>query len=321
MAPELRTPEEYTFAPYSIAGNLTLYAQWTPNTGIAYNVRHYLVNSKGRATLKYTENLKGTTGAAVKATVKTYTGYTHNFSHSETKLTGTIAADGSLVLKVYYEIKTSTVTFEDYDGKILKKQTVEYRADATAPSNPSRSGYTFEGWNKASSAWKNVNSNVTIVAKYSKNTSGTTVSTSDSAGGSGSNGATGSIGISGSAANSGSNTATGVAANSVATDTPLSGGATKIVSGGLGGATNSGSNDGALNGRTEPRTGTNVEILDTKDNPLEFSGGVVGVPENDTKNNHLLRAILPSIGATLAVAVILTALGLYLRRRKRVAVD
>ena len=43
----------------------------------------------------------------------------------------------------YTEVTYYTVTFKDWDGKILKTQTVTEGASATAPSNPTRDGYTF----------------------------------------------------------------------------------------------------------------------------------------------------------------------------------
>lgn len=40
-----------------------------------------------------------------------------------------------------------TVKFMDWDGSVLKTQTVDYGMSATAPSIPSRKGYDFQGWN------------------------------------------------------------------------------------------------------------------------------------------------------------------------------
>lgn len=40
-----------------------------------------------------------------------------------------------------------TVKFVDWNGSVLKTQTVDYGLSATAPSIPSRKGYDFQGWN------------------------------------------------------------------------------------------------------------------------------------------------------------------------------
>ena len=56
-----------------------------------------------------------------------------------------------------------TVTFMDYNGDILKTETVPAGGNATPPANPSREGYKFVGW---SGSYTNVTGNVTITAQY-----------------------------------------------------------------------------------------------------------------------------------------------------------
>lgn len=60
-------------------------------------------------------------------------------------------------------VKTYTVTFKDHDGKVLKTQKVEEGKGATAPANPTRDGYTFEGWDKA---FNNITSDLVVTATY-----------------------------------------------------------------------------------------------------------------------------------------------------------
>lgn len=59
------------------------------------------------------------------------------------------------------------VTFEDWDGTILKTEQVEEGQSATAPANPTREGYTFTGWDVP---FNNVQSNLTVTAQYTQNT-------------------------------------------------------------------------------------------------------------------------------------------------------
>lgn len=61
--------------------------------------------------------------------------------------------------------KTSkyVVTFKDYDGKVLKTQTVDHGNAATAPTNPTRDGYTFAGWD---TTFTKITKDTTVTATY-----------------------------------------------------------------------------------------------------------------------------------------------------------
>lgn len=66
----------------------------------------------------------------------------------------------------YAEFKpktTYTVTFVDWDGRVISTQTIVEGKSATAPDNPSRTGYTFKGWD---TDFTNVQSNLTVTAQY-----------------------------------------------------------------------------------------------------------------------------------------------------------
>ena len=78
--------------------------------------------------------------------------------HSMDKLRLPVKVDESL-------LPTYTVTFKDHDGTILKTSTVKEGKTAVAPSNPSRTGYEFTGWDKAIT---NVKSDLVVTAKYNK---------------------------------------------------------------------------------------------------------------------------------------------------------
>ena len=56
-----------------------------------------------------------------------------------------------------------TVTFVNYNGAVLKTETVPTGGSATPPANPSRTGYVFNGWD---GVYTNVSSDVTVTATY-----------------------------------------------------------------------------------------------------------------------------------------------------------
>ena len=60
----------------------------------------------------------------------------------------------------------ASVTFKDYNGKVLETQEVNYGEKANAPKTPTREGYTFTGWDKN---FNKITGNVTITAQYRKN--------------------------------------------------------------------------------------------------------------------------------------------------------
>ncbi len=66
-------------------------------------------------------------------------------------------------IEVVFKIKSYNVTFVDYDGTVLKKETVNHGSQATPPSEPTRAHYVFTGWD---TTYSNVTTNVTVKATY-----------------------------------------------------------------------------------------------------------------------------------------------------------
>ena len=64
------------------------------------------------------------------------------------------------------EPETYSVTFQDWDGTVLKTEIVTEGSAATAPSDPFRDGYTFTGWDNPFDA---VTENLTVTAQYIQN--------------------------------------------------------------------------------------------------------------------------------------------------------
>ncbi|MCT8124579.1 InlB B-repeat-containing protein [Alishewanella sp. BS5-314] len=73
----------------------------------------------------------------------------------------------NLTLLPVFVLPSYTVSFVDWDGTVLKTETVTQNGAATAPANPSRIGYTFTGWDPAS--FSNITANTTVTAQYGIN--------------------------------------------------------------------------------------------------------------------------------------------------------
>ena len=97
-------------------------------------------------------------GSATPPSNPSRTGYTFTgWSGTYTNVTA------NQTVTATYTINTYTVTFKDWDGTVLKTQTVNYGSSATPPADPYRSGYTFTGW---SGTYTNITSNQTVTATY-----------------------------------------------------------------------------------------------------------------------------------------------------------
>lgn len=87
------------------------------------------------------------------------------------KTTGVDGTGGNTAKTQYIpKFREYTATFKNHDGTTLKTQTVQSSDSnycATAPTNPTRTGYTFTGWDKG---YCNFTSNITVTARYSANT-------------------------------------------------------------------------------------------------------------------------------------------------------
>jgi len=84
-------------------------------------------------------------------------------SYTFTNVTSNHTINAAFAINTY----TYTVTFKDWNGTVLKTQSVAYGGSATPPANPARTGYVFSGW---SGSYTNVTSDRTITATYTTNT-------------------------------------------------------------------------------------------------------------------------------------------------------
>ncbi len=149
---------------YKTASNINLTAVWKVKAN--YTVNHYLENLTGTYAIDSTEFLSGPVDESVNANIKTLTGYLFNGEHASNVTSGIILTDNSLVLDVYYKREVYTVNFVDFNNTNLKTEQVKYLGAATAPTNPTRVGYTFNSW---SVPFNSITGNLDVVANYNIN--------------------------------------------------------------------------------------------------------------------------------------------------------
>lgn len=135
-----------------VTEDATYTATWEARNDTPYKVEYYL-QDKGTETFTRrddaTDNMTGTTDTTATAdTTKVFYGYTFDKDNTNNVLSGTIAADGSLVLKVYYTIDTFTVVHES-DKSVDTFYVVDY-CDSTGRVSFNvtalvKSGYLYSG--------------------------------------------------------------------------------------------------------------------------------------------------------------------------------
>lgn len=155
-APSNPSRTGYTFTGWdktftNVTSNLTVNAQYTINS---YTVTFKDWNNTILKTETVNHGSNATPPTNPNRTGYTFTGWSGSYTNitSNTEVTAT------------YTINSYTVTFKDYDNTTLKTETVNYQGSATPPSNPSREGYTFSGWDKS---FTNITTNTIITAQYS----------------------------------------------------------------------------------------------------------------------------------------------------------
>ena len=133
---------------YVITKDVTLVAKWSPAT-VSYTVKHCQQNIEDDeyTFLVVTEKLSGKTEELTAAFAKDYPGFTaQNISQSK------IAADGSTVVKIYYDRKIINLTF-NLDGGNIDGNTEDvvvsgkYGANFSV-SEPVKADCKFIGWDK-----------------------------------------------------------------------------------------------------------------------------------------------------------------------------
>lgn len=134
----------YTFPETMPNVDTPIYAAWTPATNTPYAVEHYRQKlGTSEYDLAERETFTGTTDSTVTPLTKSYTGF--KTPASENLI---IKADGSSVLRYYYDRQTYTVTFNP--GEVGGDPVVIRLKYGSVISEPqfAAKGYIFLGWNE-----------------------------------------------------------------------------------------------------------------------------------------------------------------------------
>lgn len=173
-------------------GVVKLYALWNANGDTNYKIEHYKQNEDGEFILSENDIVmaKGQTDSIANASIKTQSNigfekYIFDQSNTNNILAGTIKADGSLVLKVYYK-RVETVSFDVNGGTPhIDDQDVIYGESLQRPEDPVKDGYKFVGWihGNENEEWNfsqdKVTNSFTLQAKWEKIDNGKFVDTND----------------------------------------------------------------------------------------------------------------------------------------------
>ncbi len=133
------------------AEKFALYAGWKSSNSTAYTVEYY--GQKADDATQYIRMdsdtfFDGTTDKEVSGIYKPFEHYVNNESYAGRVDRAVVAADGSTVLKLYYDRKTVTVSFDANGGTLGAdgaSKTFRY-GEAFNVTSPVRSGYAFVGW-------------------------------------------------------------------------------------------------------------------------------------------------------------------------------
>ena len=169
-ANELTAEQPITIAVNAVAPVVTAPSNATQNVALGEAIGNISFSSSDADAVFSVDGLPA--GLTAVQDGSTYTISGTATAAGEFTYTVTAAVDGLSDSKTgkitVNEPVTYSVTFKDYDGTVLKQQTgILAGGFATAPATPTRTGYTFSGWDKS---YSNVAEDLVVTATYTINT-------------------------------------------------------------------------------------------------------------------------------------------------------
>jgi uncharacterized repeat protein (TIGR02543 family) len=161
----------WNFATDTVTADTTLYARWTENIP-SFTVTF---NADGGSAVPNQTVAQG--GKVTEPTGPTREGYTFAGWHSDDAktilwnfATDTVTADTTLYARWTENIPSFTVTFNADGGSAVPNQTVTQGGKVTRPPDPSKEGYTFDGWYNENALWdfttNTITGNITLTARW-----------------------------------------------------------------------------------------------------------------------------------------------------------
>ncbi len=169
VAPQMPEKQGYIFSKWSpevgvmdSVDGKKFVAEWVAATDTRYTVETYTMNTSGEYE-KVVQILGGITDSTVNAVYTVETGYALNSEKSI--LSGTVAADNSLLLKVY--IDRNTYTFTTVIDGVSSETKYLYGSMVSEPVTPTKAEYKFIKWDGAIPETMPAE-NVTVTAVFEK---------------------------------------------------------------------------------------------------------------------------------------------------------
>ena len=152
--------------PATFDADATFEAQFANNTDTKYTVNVYNMDTTGNypATPDSTYQGAGETGSTADITADAAPAEGFSLDSAKSVLTGTIAADGSLVLSIYYSRNKYTITYANTDLEPDER----YYGAVVNPATPEKAGFNFDGWEEEVPSTMPAQ-NITLTAKWNEN--------------------------------------------------------------------------------------------------------------------------------------------------------
>lgn len=144
LAPEtaLTTNKQTYTASVKVADTADFIADITKEFTIIADISVYTVTWVANGNTVDSETVAYGTSVTKSPSVPVQTGYTGVWSDVPAKITDNVTVTAN------YTINQYTITFVDYDDTVIDTLTQNYATDVTAPSAPTRTGYTFKAWSE-----------------------------------------------------------------------------------------------------------------------------------------------------------------------------